>query len=72
MDGEDQGSRAFRLRSVVDHLFPQSPVANLEKTFKDYNAIAAAKNDPYGKKFFHNVPFKSDDDFWVAHITPVL
>ncbi|KAI9031298.1 fumarate reductase, partial [Hyaloraphidium curvatum] len=44
----------------------------LEETFNAYNEVAASKKDPYGKKFFHNVPFKMDDEFWVAHITPVL
>jgi len=44
--------------------------ATLEATFKAYNEVAEKKNDPYGKKFFHNTPFQSKDEFWVAHITP--
>ncbi|KAG9012786.1 hypothetical protein FRB93_001340 [Tulasnella sp. JGI-2019a] len=44
----------------------------LKKTFDDYNKIAETKNDPFGKKFFHNLPLKMDDFFHVAHMTPVL
>lgn len=44
----------------------------LEETFRKYNEVAANKTDPYGKKFFHNVPFKMDDEFWVAIVCPVL
>lgn len=46
--------------------------ATLEKTFADYNEIARTKKDPFGKKYFHNLPFKMDDEFHVAIITPVL
>ncbi|OZJ05644.1 hypothetical protein BZG36_01474 [Bifiguratus adelaidae] len=45
----------------------------LEQTFEDYNAIAAGKKkDPFGKKFFQNVPIKMTDYFYVAHMQPVL
>lgn len=45
----------------------------LQKTFKDYNDIAdGKKKDPFGKKFFHNLPFDIDDTFHVAHMEPVL
>lgn len=45
----------------------------LEKTFEDYNDIAAGKKkDPWGKKFFQNVPIKMTDDFYVALMQPVL
>lgn len=37
-----------------------------------YNKIAESKNDPFGKKFFHNLPLKMDDFFHVAIMTPVL
>ncbi|KAI7865853.1 FAD binding domain-containing protein [Spinellus fusiger] len=47
--------------------------SKLEETFETYNAIAAGKvKDPWGKKFFHNVPIKMTDDFYVAHMQPVL
>ena len=45
----------------------------LEKTFTDYNAIAEGKaKDPFGKKFFHNLPFDISDTFHVAVMEPVL
>ncbi|KAI9813365.1 MAG: hypothetical protein M1832_006323 [Thelocarpon impressellum] len=46
---------------------------HLQATFDDYNQIAdGKKKDPYGKKFFHNLPFMLDDDFHVALMQPVL
>ncbi|KAH0071817.1 Flavocytochrome c, partial [Aureobasidium melanogenum] len=46
---------------------------DLEKTFSDYNEIADGKQkDPWGKKYFHNMPFKVDDTFHVAVMEPVL
>ena len=45
----------------------------LRATFKDYNAIADGKmKDPFGKKFFHNLPFDINDTFHVALMEPVL
>ena len=45
----------------------------LAETFSDYNDIAdGKKKDPFGKKFFHNMPFKVDDTFHVAVMEPVL
>ncbi|GAM86030.1 hypothetical protein ANO11243_040400 [Dothideomycetidae sp. 11243] len=47
--------------------------AALKKTFDDYNAIAEGKKkDPFGKKYFHNLPFNIDDTFHVALMEPVL
>jgi predicted heme/steroid binding protein len=47
--------------------------AALKKTFEDYNAIAdGKKKDPFGKKYFHNLPFSIDDTFHVALMEPVL
>ncbi|KAJ3114587.1 hypothetical protein HK100_001615 [Physocladia obscura] len=48
------------------------PVSTLEETFKKYNQIAASKNCPFGKKFFHNAPFDINDNFWVSIVCPVL
>lgn len=46
---------------------------HLQGTFKTYNAIADGKQkDPWGKKFFHNMPVDIDDDFHVAVMEPVL
>jgi succinate dehydrogenase/fumarate reductase flavoprotein subunit len=46
---------------------------HLQKVFQEYNDIAAGKKkDPYGKKFFHNVPFDINDTFHVALMQPVL
>jgi hypothetical protein len=45
----------------------------LQETFSEYNDIAAGKKkDPYGKRFFHNVPINVDDDFHVSLMQPVL
>ncbi|KAJ5936264.1 hypothetical protein N7454_005562 [Penicillium verhagenii] len=47
--------------------------AGLQKTFDEYNLIAdGKKKDPWNKKFFHNMPFKVDDEFHVALMEPVL
>jgi len=49
------------------------PSSELKKTFDDYNQIAAGKvKDPWGKKYFHNVPITMDQDFHVAQMAPVL
>ncbi|KAJ6442631.1 flavocytochrome c [Purpureocillium lavendulum] len=46
---------------------------HLQGTFKTYNAIADGKQkDPWGKKFFHNLPIDINDDFHVALMEPVL
>jgi flavocytochrome c len=46
---------------------------HLQKTFTTYNAIADGKQkDPWGKKFFHNMPLDVNDDFHVAVMEPVL
>ena len=45
----------------------------LSKTFSEYNDIAdGKKKDPFGKKYFHNLPFNIDDTFHVAIMEPVL
>lgn len=45
----------------------------LQRTFLDYNDIAdGKKKDPFGKKFFHNLPFDISDNFHVAVMEPVL
>jgi flavocytochrome c len=45
----------------------------LQDTFQDYNAIAdGKKKDPFGKRFFHNLPFDINDTFHVALMEPVL
>lgn len=43
----------------------------LKKTFDEYNKNAEAKTDQYGKQFYQNGPWKMDDLFHVAVITPV-
>ncbi|EHA49954.1 hypothetical protein MCOR27_004965 [Pyricularia oryzae] len=46
---------------------------HLQKTFTTYNAIAEGKQkDPWGKKFFHNLPLDINDDFHVSLMEPVL
>lgn len=45
----------------------------LQDTFQQYNRIAEGKDkDPFGKKFFHNLPFDINDTFHVALMEPVL
>ncbi|KAJ4646823.1 Osmotic growth protein [Exophiala dermatitidis] len=45
----------------------------LDRQFKEYNAIAEGKKkDPWGKKYFHNMPFDINDTFHVAVMEPVL
>jgi len=49
------------------------PLRNVEATFSSYNDIGNKKKpDPFGKKFFKNLPFVAEDSFWVAVVTPVL
>ncbi|AEO53595.1 hypothetical protein MYCTH_2295138 [Thermothelomyces thermophilus ATCC 42464] len=46
---------------------------HLQQTFQTYNAIAEGKQkDPWGKRFFHNMPLDINDDFHVALMEPVL
>lgn len=45
----------------------------LQSSFQNYNDIAAGKTkDPWGKRFFHNLPFDINDTFHVALMEPVL
>jgi flavocytochrome c len=44
----------------------------LSETFNKYNEGAKANKDPFGKKYFHNLPFKMNDEFYVSIVTPVL
>ncbi|KAF0509120.1 fumarate reductase [Gigaspora margarita] len=47
--------------------------SQLKATFDDYNEIASnKKKDPFGKKFFHNVPITINDQFHVPLLAPVL
>jgi len=48
------------------------PTSRIEETFTKYNAGAKANKDEFGKKFFSNMPFDTNDQFWVAIITPVV
>lgn len=48
------------------------PVSKLENTFREYSKVGESKNDPHGKKFFHNMPWNANDKFAVALITPVV
>merc|ERR1712054_198241 len=48
------------------------PASTLEATFKEYSDGAAAGKDPFGKKYFNNVPVVMNDNFHVAIITPVV
>jgi cytochrome b involved in lipid metabolism len=49
------------------------PVAKLTDTIKKYNEVALAKKDPFGKQYFHNIPWDlNDKHFAIALITPVV
>jgi cytochrome b involved in lipid metabolism len=48
------------------------PVAKLSSTIEAYNKGAEAKKDPFGRKYFDNMPWHVKDKFAVAHITPVV
>lgn len=65
------------------------PLANIEKTFNEYNELAAKQEkdpnggpydaygggkawDKWGKKFYHNLPMKTEDNFHIAVVTPVI
>jgi len=48
------------------------PASDLAETFAKYSDGAKANKDEFGKKFFANMPFESNDNFWVAIITPVV
>ncbi|AEO70507.1 450796fe-58ca-4300-ba76-ecd876caddf8 [Thermothielavioides terrestris] len=46
---------------------------HLQQTFQTYNAIAEGKQkDPWGKRFFHNMPLDINDTFHVSLMEPVL
>lgn len=40
-------------------------VQTLKETFDKYNQAAKNGSDEYGKKFYHNVPFDINDQFFV-------
>jgi hypothetical protein len=44
----------------------------IEQTFKSYNETEKSNNDPFGKKYFQNMPWKANDEFAVAIVTPVV
>eukprot|EP00013_Stygamoeba_regulata_P028765 CAMPEP_0177645714 /NCGR_PEP_ID=MMETSP0447-20121125/9393_1 /TAXON_ID=0 /ORGANISM="Stygamoeba regulata, Strain BSH-02190019" /LENGTH=516 /DNA_ID=CAMNT_0019148209 /DNA_START=116 /DNA_END=1662 /DNA_ORIENTATION=- len=46
--------------------------ATLRATFNDFNAAAQSGKDRFGRKYFHNMPWKTDDFFHVAQVTPVV
>ena len=48
------------------------PAAVLEKTFEEYTAGAANHDDEHGRLYFANVPYRVDDEFHVAIVTPVV
>jgi flavocytochrome c len=48
------------------------PVSNLKETFDKYNTAAKTGNDEFGKKYFHNVPFETEEQYNVAFVTPVV
>lgn len=44
----------------------------IAQTLADYNKVAASKNCPFDKKFFHNTPLNMQEYFHVAQVTPVI
>lgn len=47
-------------------------VAKLEDTFNKYNAAHASGNDVHGRKFFNGMPWKVNDSFYKAVVTPIV
>jgi len=47
-------------------------VSELEAEFQRYNSYAEKNNDPFGKKYFHNLPFSVKDYFYAAVVCPVV
>ena len=47
-------------------------VDKLDHTFQEYNRQAEQKSDPYGKKFFHNLPLDISDSYYVSIVCPVV
>lgn len=46
--------------------------SDLVKSVNEYNSIAKAKKDPFGRKYFDNVPLEENEEYYVALITPVV
>jgi len=46
--------------------------SSLNTTFKNYNECAKNKSDEFGTKYFLDSPYKLDDTFYVAIVTPVV
>jgi len=46
--------------------------AQLQSNFDDYNRAATSGQDTWGKKYFDGTPYKVDDDFYCAIVTPVV
>jgi len=44
----------------------------LSQTFADYNKVAETNSDPYGKKFFTNLPFNPSELLHAAIVTPIV
>ena len=47
-------------------------VNTIRQTFDEYNAAAEAKTDKFGRKFFVNTPWVTNDQFYVGIVTPVI
>jgi len=44
----------------------------IKTTFDEYNQNAKEGKDKYGKKYFQNAPYRTDDSFYVAIVCPVV
>jgi flavocytochrome c len=51
---------------------PHVTAAKLQSSFAAYDAGARENSDPFGKKFFHNVPFANAGPYYVGIVTPVI
>ena len=51
---------------------PHVTVGKLRDSFVTYDAAARTGNDPFGKKFFHNVPFDGAAPYYAGIVTPVI
>jgi succinate dehydrogenase/fumarate reductase flavoprotein subunit len=48
------------------------PASQLEASFNAYNKNCTEKKDSFGKVFFENGPWRMNDSFYCAIVTPVV
>ena len=51
---------------------PHMTAGSLRDSFAAYDEAARTGNDPFGKKYFHNVPFDGSGPYYAGIVTPVI